>query len=65
MAARSDSSTQAAFRHGDAGQGRLPSSDRVGLLSGQALVGLGFQAEARVQVQDHVLELRRLNQQAP
>jgi hypothetical protein len=33
----------------------------------QAFIGLGFEAETRVQVlaHDHVLDLRRLNQQAP
>ena len=52
---------------GDAGEGLLPSCDRVGLLGGQALIGLGPEAETRVQVlaQNHVLELRCLDQQAP
>jgi hypothetical protein len=52
---------------GDAGQGLLPSRDRVGLLRGQALTGLGPEAETRVQVlaHDHVLVLRCLDQQAP
>src|SRR5262249_54000921 len=52
---------------GDAGQDLLPSCDRVGLLRGQALIGLGPEAETRVQVlaHDHVLELRCLDQQAP
>jgi len=51
----------------DAGQGLLPARDRVGLLGGQALIGLGPEAETRVQVlaQNHVLELRCLDQQAP
>src|SRR5262249_25454905 len=40
---------------------------RIAMYVGQALIGLGPEAEARVQVlaHDHVLELRRLDQQAP
>jgi hypothetical protein len=51
----------------DPGHGLLPSRDRVSLPGGQALVGAGPKAETRVQVlaQDHVLDLRRLDQQAP
>jgi hypothetical protein len=35
---------------GDAGNGLLPSCDRIGLPGGQALIGLGLEAETRVQV---------------
>jgi len=51
----------------DAGHGLLPSRDRVGLPGGQTLVRVSLKAEAGIQVlaHDHVLDLRRLDQQAP
>ena len=52
---------------GDAGQQLLPAADRCGLLGCQALIGIGLEAEAGIQVlaHDQVLDLRRLGKQVP
>jgi hypothetical protein len=51
----------------DPGQHLLPAGHRAGLLGGQALVRVGLQAVAGVQVlaHDHVLHLGRLGEQVP